>query len=64
MKKLLASVVIVFISYASFAQKSEVFEKGTNVINAGFGLGDVYWGTGLFPFWFSRLASMQASNMG
>ena len=57
MKKLLASVVIVFISHTSFSQKSEVFEKGTNVINVGFGLGDVYWGTGYsnsgFPISFN-----------
>lgn len=45
MKKLFVSAIIVVVSYASFAQKSEVFDKGTNVINAGFGLGDIYWGT-------------------
>ena len=44
MKKIFASSVIIFITYSSFAQNSSVFEKGTNVINAGIGLGNVYWG--------------------
>jgi hypothetical protein len=43
MKKIFASSIIIFIAYSSFAQKSAVFENGTNVINLGFGLGDVYW---------------------
>ncbi len=57
MKKLFVSAFILFSTYSSFAQKSEVFEKGTNVINAGIGLGDVYWGTGYsnsgFPISFN-----------
>jgi len=46
MKKILASVVVMLIAYSSFAQKTEVFENGTNVINLGIGLGDVFYGGG------------------
>jgi hypothetical protein len=45
MKKIFATAVIIFTTYCSFAQNSGVFEKGTNVINAGLGLGNVYWGS-------------------
>jgi len=33
-------------SFASIAQDKASFEKGTNLINAGIGLGDNYWGAG------------------
>jgi hypothetical protein len=45
MKKVLASVVIMLVGFSSFAQKSEVFENGTNVVNLGVGLGNIYWGS-------------------
>ena len=35
-----------FIAYSSFAQKEALFENGTNVVNLGVGLGDVYFGSG------------------
>ena len=35
-----------FISLGSFAQNENAFQKGTNMINLGIGLGDVYWGSG------------------
>jgi hypothetical protein len=43
MKKLLAGAFVIFLSYSSYAQK-RVFENGTNVVNIGIGVGDVYWG--------------------
>ncbi len=46
MKKILASIVVMFIAYSSFAQKEALFENGTNVVNLGVGLGDVYFGSG------------------
>ncbi|MBS1666292.1 MAG: hypothetical protein JST58_02850 [Bacteroidetes bacterium] len=46
MKKYLAIALLISIGYTASAQSSSVFEKGTNVINAGIGLGNVYWGTG------------------
>lgn len=46
MKKIFVSAVILFLSYSSFAQNSAVFENGTNVVNLGVGLGDVYLGSG------------------
>ena len=46
MKKILASVIVMFIAYSSFAQKEALFENGTNVVNLGVGLGDVYFGSG------------------
>jgi hypothetical protein len=44
MKKVLASVALIFLAYSCFAQKTAVFENATNVINLGIGLGDPYWG--------------------
>ncbi len=44
MKKVLATVLVMIIAYSSFAQKSTVFENGTNVINIGVGVGNIYWG--------------------
>ncbi|HVM88569.1 MAG TPA: opacity family porin [Puia sp.] len=47
MKKVLAMAIVAFISYSSYAQESSaLFENGTNVVNLGVGLGDVYWGSG------------------
>ena len=45
-----ATLLLVFalLSFSAFAQKDEdgAFPKGSLAINAGIGLGDVYWGTG------------------
>ena len=47
MKKTITfTLFAIAIGFASFAQDKTSFEKGTNVINAGIGVGDVYWGAG------------------
>jgi hypothetical protein len=47
MKKIIAITSILFLGYTSFGQSTALFENGTNVINAGVGLGGLYWaGTG------------------
>src|ERR1700684_3181514 len=47
MRKLFAILVVTIVaSTTSFAQDKGCFEKGTNVINVGIGVGDVYWGAG------------------
>jgi hypothetical protein len=38
------------ISGTGYAQKHPVFERGTNVINLGIGLGNAYWGSGYAGF--------------
>ena len=43
MKKIIAIASILFLGFNSFGQSSSLFEKGTNVINAGIGLGGLYW---------------------
>ncbi len=47
MRKLFALLVVTIVAFTtSFAQDKGCFEKGTNVINVGIGVGDVYWGAG------------------
>ncbi len=47
MKKVFTVTLLAMaMGFASFAQDKTSFEKGTNVINAGIGVGDVYWGAG------------------
>jgi hypothetical protein len=47
MKKTITfTLFAIAIGFASFAQDKTSFEKGTNVINVGIGVGDVYWGAG------------------
>ncbi len=44
-----ALIVIAFaliFSAGSFAQSENAFQKGTNMVNLGIGLGNVYWGAG------------------
>src|SRR5271170_1668153 len=43
-KLFLAIAVLLALSSATFAQKA--YEEGSNVINAGIGLGATYWGSG------------------
>jgi hypothetical protein len=47
MKKSIALSIFVFvISFAALSQNDRAFEKGTNLVNLGIGLGSVYWGAG------------------
>src|SRR5271170_3541730 len=43
-KLFLAIAVLLALSSATFAQKA--YQEGSNVINAGIGLGATYWGSG------------------
>jgi hypothetical protein len=47
MRKALHVIAISVLIYSgSYAQNENAFQRGTNLINLGVGLGDVYWGAG------------------